>query len=86
MTWGLYSLSLNPGVQQKLREELSSVSTNTPSVEDLADLPYLDMVVREILRVHAPVPQTIRVAAKDEAIPAATPFKDKNGIERDTIQ
>ena len=48
-------------------------------MEELSALPYLDAVVRETLRVHSPVPSTIRVAMEDDAIPLNTPFVDKNG-------
>jgi cytochrome P450 len=48
-------------------------------MEELSALPYLDAVVRETLRVHSPVPSTIRVAMEDDVIPLNTPFVDKNG-------
>ncbi|TCD69789.1 hypothetical protein EIP91_006326 [Steccherinum ochraceum] len=88
VTWCLYSLSQAPEVQMKLRKELLQVTHSTPSMEELTvtALPYLDMVVRETLRLHAPVPQTIRVAEKDDQIPVSTPYKDRNGVERDSIQ
>jgi hypothetical protein len=55
------------------------VPTDSPSMDELSALPYLDAVVRETLRVHSPVPSTIRVAMEDDVIPLSTPFVDKNG-------
>jgi hypothetical protein len=78
-TWALFALTQAPEVQTKLREELLQVSTDNPSMDDLSALPYLDTVVRETLRVHSPVPSTIRVAMEDDVIPLNTPFVDKNG-------
>ena len=63
----------------KLCEELLKVPTDNPSMDELSALPYLDTVVRETLRVHSPVPSSVRVAMKDDVIPLNTPFIDKNG-------
>ncbi|KAH7929280.1 cytochrome P450 [Leucogyrophana mollusca] len=78
-TWALYALTLAPDIQTKLREELLTIGTDTPSMDELMALPYLDAVVRETLRVHAPVPAALRVAMKDDVIPLEIPFKDTNG-------
>ena len=55
-------------------------------MDDLNALPYLDAVVRETLRVHAPVPTTMRIAVKDDILPLSTPFTDKHGVEHDSLQ
>lgn len=78
-TWALYALTQNQEVQRKLREELLTVGTDNPTMDELNALPYLDMVVRETLRVHAPVPSTIRIAMKDDILPLNTPFTDRKG-------
>lgn len=41
--------------------------------------PYLDAVVREALRLHAPVTSTMRVAGRDDVVPVARPFVDRRG-------
>ncbi|KAK7026779.1 hypothetical protein VNI00_015437 [Paramarasmius palmivorus] len=78
-TWALLALTDNVEAQTKLREELLSVSTDMPSMEQLNALPYLDAVVREALRLYAPVSETNRVLLKDDVIPLDEPFTDKNG-------
>ncbi|KDQ54054.1 hypothetical protein JAAARDRAFT_160991 [Jaapia argillacea MUCL 33604] len=78
-TWSLYALALAPEVQSKLRQELLSVPTDTPTMDELQALPYLDAVVRESLRVHAPVPSTTRVVMRDDVVPLSTPIVDKDG-------
>ncbi|KAI0634026.1 cytochrome P450 [Trametes polyzona] len=85
-TWCLYALSQAPEVQTKLREELFTVETDTPTMDELNGLPYLDCVVRETLRLHAPVPVTMRVATKDDVIPANEPFTDRFGQVQDSIR
>ena len=66
-------------MQQKLREELLAVPTDTPTMEELNALPYLDLIVRETLRLHAPVTITSRMAVEDDVLPLATPLTDKHG-------
>lgn len=75
-----------PDVQTKLREELLSVDTDTPSMDELMALPYLDAVVRETLRVHAPVPGGMRIAMKDDILPVEKPYTDANGVVHHSIR
>ena len=84
--WCLFALTQAPEVQRKLREELLSVDTDKPNMDQLNSLPYLDAVVRETLRVHTPVPSTLRVAKKDDVIPVSEPFVDRYGVVQDDIK
>jgi len=85
-TWCLYALAQAPEVQQKLREELWNVPTENPSMDELNELPYLEMVVRETMRVHAPVIGTARVSGQDQVIPLNTPYTDVHGQVHDSIR
>ncbi|KAF5386913.1 hypothetical protein D9615_002005 [Tricholomella constricta] len=85
-TWALYALTQDKVVQDKLREELLTVDTDNPTMDELNALPYLDMVVRETMRFHAPVPSTIRTAVKDDILPLNNPFTDRKGVVHDTIR
>ncbi|KAG1852910.1 cytochrome P450 [Suillus tomentosus] len=85
-TWALYALCLRPDIQTKLREELLTVETETPSMDELMALSYLDAVVRETLRLHPPVPSTVRIAMKDDILPVDTPFTDKYGVVHNGIK
>lgn len=55
-------------------------------MDELNELEYLDFVVRETLRLHAPVPSTVRAAVKDDIIPLNTPFTDTKGQVHDSIK
>jgi len=81
----LFALSQAPEVQQRLREELWSVPTENPTMDELQELSYLDAVVRETMRVHAPVPVTVRVAVQDDVVPLSTPYADPQGNLHDTV-
>ena len=60
----LHLLAQNPSVQDKLRSELQTATaggTADLDYDGLMNLPYLDAVCRETLRVYAPVGTTGRV-------------------------
>ena len=61
MQWALIELSRQPAKQEKLREELSRFASRDPTYDELTNsLPYLDSVMREVLRLHPPVPNISR--------------------------
>ncbi|TFK67144.1 cytochrome P450 [Pluteus cervinus] len=84
-TWALYALCRDQEIQRKLREELLSVPTENPTMDELNALPYLDAVVRETLRVHTPAPSTVRIATRDDVLPLSKPFTDKRGKVQEGI-
>jgi len=52
LTWMWYLMAKHPEVQEKARAEVLSVAPDRPlTVEDLRQLPYLDMVVKECMRI-----------------------------------
>ncbi|TFY61456.1 hypothetical protein EVG20_g7054 [Dentipellis fragilis] len=81
MTWALIELARHQDKQSKLREELlSEFGAGDPTWDQLTHgLPYLDAVVHEILRTHAPVPHGVRVAVEDDVIPLSAPRAHRLG-------
>ncbi|KAH9929191.1 cytochrome P450 [Fomitopsis serialis] len=75
-------LSKHPDVQNKLREEiLEAVREHGPEIpyDVLVELPYLDAVCRETLRLYAPVPHLIRKTRQDIVMPLSTPIRGVDG-------
>ena len=64
---------------RRVYEELLAVPTDTPTMEELHALPLLDRVVRETLRLHAPVTTSSRMPVHDDVLPLATPVTDAKG-------
>ncbi|THU85386.1 cytochrome P450, partial [Dendrothele bispora CBS 962.96] len=79
LAWTLYALSQNPQIQSRLRDELFSLQTPNPTLDELNNLPYLDAIVRETLRLCCPVTSPNRVAMKDDRIPLSSPYTDRKG-------
>jgi len=55
-------------------------------MEELEGLPYLDKVVREVLRLYPPVVSLRRVASKDDIIPLEEKIKNTKGEWLDHIE
>ncbi|MEM9951871.1 MAG: cytochrome P450 [Chloroflexota bacterium] len=56
LNWTFYLLAQNPDVEAKLHEELDRVlGGRIPTMSDLRDLPYTEMVIKESMRWMPPV-------------------------------
>ncbi|CAE6464854.1 unnamed protein product [Rhizoctonia solani] len=75
-------LAQRPDVQVRLREELSQYFkeiSNESHHDALLELPYLDGIVREVLRLFPPVPNIPRVCVEDTAVPLEYPIDTASG-------
>ncbi|KAG1818533.1 cytochrome P450 [Suillus subaureus] len=85
LTWALIELSRHLDAQTSLREELLAFGPD-PTYDQLkANLPYLDAVVHETLRLHPPLREFTRVAAEDDVIPLSEPVRTESGGMTDSI-
>ena len=58
----MIELARNPDKQDRLREEVTKFQGTDPTYDDFINgFPYLDSVIREALRMHPPLLETIRV-------------------------
>ncbi|KAJ2914197.1 hypothetical protein MD484_g6203, partial [Candolleomyces efflorescens] len=76
----------NQDVQMRLREELFTLDTDNPTMDELSSFTYLDAVVRESLRIHSPIATVMRQAASDDILPLDTPFKGRDGRFHRTLR
>jgi cytochrome P450 len=67
LTWAICMLASNPEADAKLRVELAEVlGGRTPTVADLANMPYTRMIVDETLRLYPPVWVVPRNTERDD--------------------
>ncbi|EIN07116.1 cytochrome P450 [Punctularia strigosozonata HHB-11173 SS5] len=79
----LHLLSEHPDVQQKMRDEIlkaRQAQGHELMYEELDALPYMDSVIRETLRLYAPVPTLFRTATKDMVLPLLKPITSADGF------
>ncbi|KAJ7145531.1 cytochrome P450 [Mycena epipterygia] len=85
ISWALHGLSMNKGAQTKLRQELLAVLTDSPTLEELNALVYLDWVVKETLRVYPPVAYVTRTAVAEDILPLGAPYADSQGVSHNSL-
>jgi cytochrome P450 len=69
LTWTWYLLSQHPQARQRLEDEIDAVlKGRPPEYSDLANLPYLRMVVDESLRLYPPAWGFSRQALSDDRL------------------
>ncbi|KAF5392164.1 hypothetical protein D9757_001399 [Collybiopsis confluens] len=85
----LHLLAKHPDIQETLRQELRTAADEAEDAdipyETLISLPYLDAVCRETLRLHPPVPFTMRVAQQDTVISLSKPVTGRDGSRMQEI-
>ena len=69
LTWTWYLLSQNPAARQRFEEEIDLVlGRRPPEYSDIANLPYLRMVVDEAMRLYPPAWGFSRQALSDDTL------------------
>ncbi|KAH9930173.1 cytochrome P450 [Amylocystis lapponica] len=70
----------HPDAQEQLRKEILDASQGSElSYDELMQLPYLDAVCRETLRLYPPVIFVRRDARKDAILPLSEPIRGRDG-------
>jgi len=54
LVWTAYALGKNPASQARLRKEIQSLGTKDTSAKAVDELPFLENVIRESLRLYSP--------------------------------
>jgi cytochrome P450 len=66
LAWALYLLGRHPQVMQRAQDEVDMVlGLKTPDLDSLDQLEYLDLVIKEVLRLYPPIHIGNRRAATD---------------------
>lgn len=68
INWAIFNLGNNPEIQEKVHQEIDEYFGNSQeqiTIKDIAELKYLDRVVKETLRMHPSVPHVSRRLTED---------------------
>eukprot|EP00177_Eucheuma_denticulatum_P001827 GFKZ01003265.1.p1 GENE.GFKZ01003265.1~~GFKZ01003265.1.p1 ORF type:complete len:495 (-),score=58.15 GFKZ01003265.1:300-1784(-) len=70
VAWGLYETAIRPHVKRKIEQEIAAKFGNKSvddvlTVDEVAELSYLRMAWKEVLRMHTATVGTLRVATED---------------------
>ncbi|GLG98037.1 Cytochrome P450 4C1 [Gryllus bimaculatus] len=78
ISFTMFALSRHQDVQEKVLEELKTVFDRSqplePTMQQISELKYLEMVVKESLRIYPPVPLFYRDTNQDEKLPSSQRF------------
>uniref|UniRef100_A0A8C3W264 Cytochrome P450 family 4 subfamily F member 3 n=1 Tax=Catagonus wagneri TaxID=51154 RepID=A0A8C3W264_9CETA len=73
LSWVLYNLAKHPEYQERCRQEVQELLRDREPKEidwdDLVQLPFLTMCIKESLRLHPPVTAVSRCCARDVVLP-----------------
>jgi len=86
LSFAFMELAKHPDVQTRLRAEIKAMERDVHmrghsnfTVADLENMPYLQAVLKEILRFHPAVYHTFRQSAKDDILPLSKPITTLSG-------
>lgn len=80
MEWTITELFNNPSVLKKAQKEVDTIVGNERLVNeaDTPNLPYINSIIKETMRLHPPIPMIMRKGVKDCVV-------DGNIIPKDSI-
>ncbi|KAJ7220839.1 cytochrome P450 [Mycena pura] len=79
--WLLYELARMPDFQNALREEIYVASTKTGDRLDYDNMPLLNALINECLRMYPALPMAERVATEDCVLPLSRPITTTRGAQ-----
>merc|ERR1712004_144705 len=59
LRWALIYLTLNPKVQARCQAEVDKLGSRCPTIADMADLPYCQATINEVLRISRTAPGSL---------------------------
>ena len=86
LSWALLELAKQPHIQTRLRQEVHAMERTLRergdaefTVADFEAMPYLQAVLKEILRFYPAVPHTFRQPLHDDVLPLSKPIRTRSG-------
>jgi len=92
LSFALLELAQHPQYQDRLRAEIQARAVNVRNrgdvdftAADMEAMPFLQAVVKEVLRFHPVLPNTLRCPEQDDVIPLSKPIATLSGKVIDRI-
>ncbi|KAF5319614.1 hypothetical protein D9619_008560 [Psilocybe cf. subviscida] len=81
LIWALYELSCNPGWQIRLRDEVKMAQEGSKELTlELYDrIPFLNALIKEVVRFYSTIPYTERIAIRDTVVPVSKAVTSRSG-------
>ncbi|KAI0701013.1 cytochrome P450 [Cerioporus squamosus] len=86
LSWALLELAKQPHIQTRLRAEVHAMERTIRergdadfTVADFEAMPYLQAVLKEILRFYPAVPHLFRQSLRDDVLPLSKPVTTRSG-------
>ncbi|KAI0365076.1 cytochrome P450 [Pilatotrama ljubarskyi] len=86
LSWAFMELAKQPHIQSRLRKEIHAMERTIRergdadfTVADFEAMPYLQAVLKEILRFYPAVPHTYRQSLHDDVLPLSKPITTRSG-------
>ncbi|EJD41987.1 cytochrome P450 [Auricularia subglabra TFB-10046 SS5] len=80
LTYVAYELALNEAFAREIRSEIGDIAIKDLDVDVLKDLPYLNALIKEVLRVHGPAPTFL-----ERVVPSGGAFLGGRSLPAGTI-
>ncbi|XP_051157310.1 cytochrome P450 9e2-like [Leptopilina boulardi] len=78
LSFALHEIAVNPNVQKKLQQDIDDILENSqgqPTYQDIMNMPYMNAVVNEILRLY-PIGQVERICNRKFQLPPISSEKE----------
>lgn len=80
MAYATYELARNPHILRKLQAEVDGEAGKYPDYDTVAQMPYMDLFISEVLRMHPIANRAIQRRATEDTVVRGTKIDKGNSM------